>query len=65
MTWKDTLGSTENSTVRTDHLPPSRMPPPELPSGPHRAPEIPMSCGDPTRVEPPTVGNPDDLPPQD
>jgi hypothetical protein len=45
--------------------PPSQVPPPEIPAGPRSAPEIPISRGNRTLVEPPTVGAPDDLPPQD
>jgi hypothetical protein len=45
--------------------PPTQVPPTEIPAGPRSAPEIPISSGNRTVVEPPTVRAPDDLPPQD
>jgi hypothetical protein len=67
MTWRDTLElrSRENPSVRKDNLPPSRMPPPEMPASPQGAPQIPMSRGDRALLEPSTVSTTDDLPPQD
>ena len=66
MTWRAKLvvGAKENPPYRKD-LAPIQMPPPELPAGPGRDPWIPMTSSDRTRVEPPAVRTPDDLPPQD
>jgi hypothetical protein len=54
-----------NNPPYRNYLPPSEMPPPQIPAGPRSGPEIPISRGDRTRVEPLTVGTLDDLPPQD
>ena len=66
MTWKDKLdiGLKEDAPFRKDNLSPDQVRGPEIPSGPGRSPEIPMSRTD--HLHPETVPAPvDDVPPQE
>ena len=67
MTWRDTLetGRKENAPYRKDDLSPSHIRRPELPSGPGRSPEIPMTRKDANHAPYAPVVPTDDLPPQD
>ena len=48
MTWIDKLelGLKEDAAYRKDNLPPDQVRGPQLPSGPGRSPEVPLSRGD-------------------
>ena len=67
MTWRDKLeiGLKQDAPYRKDNLSPGQIRGPELPVGPGRSPEIPMSRNDRTQTPNPPVVSTDDLPPQD
>ncbi len=66
MTWRDKLeiGLKEDAPYRKDNLSPDQIRGPELPAGPGRSPEIPLSRDDRTQA-PDAEAATEDLPPQD
>ena len=67
MTWKDKMeiGLKEDAPYRKDNLSPNQVRGPEIPAGPGRSPEIPMSRTDENQPETAPDESIDDLPPQD
>lgn len=67
MTWKDKMeiGLKNDAPFRKDNLSPDQVRGPEIPAGPGRSPEIPMSRNDKTQAETPPAEPVDDVPPQE